>query len=529
MSKEVTFNTDARAKLMLGANVIAEAVRATLGAKGRNVMIGEGMYSARVTNDGVTVARSIDLDDPIENMGAYFLKEAASKTEEQAGDGTSTATILTQSMMREGMKFLAAGANPMDLKRGMHKASVAILKELENLSESVEPGSESVKHVATVSANNDKELGSLIAEAFSRVGKTGVVTAVESGNMDTEVNIVEGMELNRGYLDRSFCTNADKMTVEMEEPLILVTDYKIYSFKDLLPILDKINSKYRNRPTLIISDEIDPQVMPTIVMNHLQGRVNVACIKAPGYGDERQDTLEDIAIMTGGKVISESTGVKIEDATLDMLGEASKISISSEKTIIADGAGETEDIEDRMRFIKDSEEKEEDEYKKSKLSERLSKLAGGVGMISVGGFTDTEAEERKLRVDDAVAATKAAIDEGIVPGGGVALAIAKSRVKLDNLENRDEEFGADIVLSSLTEPLSQIITNAGKSVDLVLSKVVESNDGTGYNVNTDKFGNMIEEGIVDPSKVTKSALRNAVSISSMVITTEVIVSTKKED
>lgn len=525
MSKDVTFSSEAREKLMKGIDILAESVRVTLGAKGRNVMIGQGMFSAMVTNDGVTVARSIEFDDPIENMGAYFLKEAASKTEEQAGDGTSTATILTQSMLKSGMKYLSYGANPMDLKRGMFKMSECVLSELDSISRKISKDSDDLKHVATVSANNDEVLGALISEAFKKVGDKGIVAVMESGGLETEVTIVEGMELNRGYVDRAFCTNAEKMTIDLEDCFVLISDSKIYSFRQLLPILDKI--KTTNKPLLIISDEIDSQVLPTIILNHSQSLINVACIKAPGYGDERDDLLEDIAIITGGKVISEGRGVKLEDVTVDMLGECSKIHVTKDKTVLIDGDGDTDSIEDRMVFIKDQAGKEKDDYKKSKLEERLSKMSGGVAVIYVGGHTDTEAEERKLRVDDSLAATKAAIDEGIVPGGGVALILAENAVKMPKFNNKDEELGADIVLKSIREPFNQIIKNAGQSPDVIHSIIMGCDKGYGYNVNTDNYEDMFKSGIVDPVKVTKSALRNSVSISSMVITTEVVISNKK--
>jgi chaperonin GroEL len=529
MSKEVVFDSEARERLMRGVDTLANSIRVTLGAKGRNVMIGEGMYAASVTNDGVTVARSIELDDAIENMGAYFLKEAAAKTEEQAGDGTSTATILTQSMLRTGMKYLAAGANPMDLKRGMQLISSKLIDKIDEIATKIEYDSEEVKHVATVSANNDEELGGLIADAFKKVGKNGIVAVMESGSLETEVNVVEGMELDRGYVDRAFCTNGEKMTADLEDCYILITDAKIFSFRQLLPILEKVNKK--NKPVVIISDEIDQLVLPTIILNHSQSLINVACVKAPGFGNERDDILEDIATVTGGTIISEARGMKLEEAEIDMLGEASKVYISIDKTVIIDGFGETEAIEDRMTQIKEFADKEKDDYKKSKLIERLSKIAGGIGVIYVGGHTDTEAEERKLRVDDSVAATKAAIEDGIVPGGGVTLALAGHTVDLFNLKfpNRDQELGADIVLSALKEPLSQIVKNAGQSPDVILNEVLKQKDGTGYNVNTDEYEDMIKAGIVDPAKVTKSALRNAVSISSMVITTEVVVANKKQN
>lgn len=530
MSKEVVFEGDARARLMEGVNILADAVKVSLGAKGRNVMIGEGRFAGRITNDGVTIARSIDdLGDPIMNMGAYFVKEAASKTEEQAGDGTSTATILTQAMLSAGMKYLAAGSNPMDLKRGMSKATEALLKKIASDAKEIPFDSDEVAHVATISANNDEELGKTIAEAFRKVGKTGSVTAIESGNLETEVDVVEGLDFNRGYIDRVFCTNHNNMTVDLFDCYVLITDYKIHSFRQLLPILEKASKQ--NKPVLIISDEIDLAVLQTISLNHSQSLINVACVKAPGYGPERDDLLEDIAIVTGGKFIAESKGIKLEDMSLEDLGQVTKAHITSDNTTIIDGYGDTDDIEARLNLIQSQIEKEEDDYKRSKLIERLGKISGGVAVVYVGGHTDTEVEERKLRVDDAVAATKAAIEEGIVPGGGVELALAGNSIDVDdlNLANRDQELGADIVLSAMKEPLYQMMKNAGVSAEVVYLKVLAKNDNTGYNINTDTYENMFKAGIVDPAKVTKSALRNASSIASMVLTTEAVVALKNEE
>ena len=530
MSKEVVFEGDARARLMEGVNILADAVKVSLGAKGRNVMIGEGRFAGRITNDGVTIARSIDdLGDPIMNMGAYFVKEAAAKTEEQAGDGTSTATILTQAMLNIGMKYLAAGSNPMDLKRGMNKATEALLKKIESDAKEIPFDSDEVVHVATISANNDEELGKTIAEAFKKVGKTGSVTAIESGNLETEVEVVEGLDFNRGYIDRTFCTNHDNMTADLFDCYVLITDYKIHSFRQLLPILEKASKE--NRPVLIISDDIDLAVLQTISLNHSQSLINVACVRAPGYGPERDDLLEDIAIITGGTFMSQSKGVKLEDMKIEDLGQIAKAHITSENTTIIDGEGDTEDIESRLRLIQSQIEGEQDDYKRGKLIERLGKISGGVAVIYVGGHTETEVEERKLRVDDAVGATKAAIDEGIVPGGGVELIQAQRSVKIEDLglTNRDQELGADIVLSSLKQPLFQMMSNAGVSGDVVYATIIENSDNIGYNINTDAFEDMIKAGIVDPAKVTKSALRNASSIASMVLTTEAVVSLKIED
>lgn len=529
MSKEVVFHGDARERLMKGVDTLANSVRVTLGAKGRNAMLSQGMNSASVTNDGVTVARSMEFDDPIENMGAYFMKEVGSKTEEIAGDGTSTAIILAQSMLQIGLKYLAAGANPMDLKRGMLSASEAVLAKIISDSIEIPFDSKEVSHVATISANNDKKLGELIAMAFRRVGKTGSVAAIEAGNLETTVEVVEGLDFNRGYVDRSFCTNASNMTVDLFDCLVLITDYKIHSFRQLLPILEKANKL--NKPLLIISDEIDGAVLQTMILNHSQSIINVACVKAPGYGPEREDLLEDLAIITGSKFIAESKGLKLEDAEIEDLGGASKVHITSDMTTIIDGDGDTDDIEERLALIQTQIGTESDDYKNSKLVERLGKISGGVAVIYVGGHTDTEVEERKLRVDDAVAATQAAIQEGIVPGGGVELVLSGNSIGVDSLglTNKDQEMGADIVLKSLKEPLFQMLKNAGVSGELVFAEIIKRGDNTGFNINSGEYENMVESGIVDPAKVTKTALRNAVSIASMVLTTEVIVALKKNN
>jgi chaperonin GroEL len=432
-------------------------------------------------------------------------------------------------MLNIGMKYLAAGCNPMDLKRGMSKATDALLKKIESDAIEIPFDSDEVIHVATISANNDEELGKTIAEAFKKVGETGSVTAIESGNLETEVEVVEGLEFNRGYIDRTFCTNRDNMTADLFECYVLITDYKIHSFRQLLPILEKANKK--NKPVLIISDDIDLSVLQTISLNHSQSLINVVCVKAPGYGPERDDLLEDIAIITGGTFMSQSKGVKLEDMKNEDLGEIAKTHITSDSTTIVDGEGSTEDIEARLKLIKSQINDEEDDYKRGKLIERLGKISGGVAVIYVGGHTETEVEERKLRVDDAVGATKAAIDDGIVPGGGVELVQAGRSIKIDNLglTNKDQELGAAIILSSLKEPLFQMMSNAGISGDVVYAKIIEKGNNIGYNINTDTFEDMVKAGIIDPAKVTKSALRNASSIASMVLTTEAVVSLKIED
>jgi chaperonin GroEL len=529
MSKQIIFNKEAREKLMAGADKLADAVRVTLGAKGRNVMIGEGMHAAFVTNDGVTVARSVELDDPIENIGAYFLKEAASKTEEMAGDGTTTCTILTQSMLKLGMKYLAADANPMSLKRGMHKALERLVEMIDQDSIKISLDGDELRHVATISANNDEFIGGLIAESINKVGKSGIVTVESSSNMDTKVEIVEGTEFDKGYIHSYFMTNADKKIAELYDAYILVTDYKIYSMRDLLPILEKVG---RNKPLLIISDEIDSNVVPTIILNHSQGIINVCCVKAPGFGDVRISMLEDIAAITGAEFVSSGKGMKLEDVTLDMLGYAKKVNVSKDKTAIIDGDGDPDIIQSRIKQIEDDLKTEEDSYAKDKLHERLGRLTGGAAVLYVGGATETEMEEKKYRVDDALSATKAALEEGIVPGGGVELVLIADKLlngDKDYLVSRDEELGADIVLKSLKEPLFQILKNAGLSAEHIFSEICKLADGTGYDLNRNQFVNMVESGVIDPAKVTKAALINATSIASMVLTTEAIISKKPQE
>jgi len=528
MSKQIIFNKEAREKIMAGADKLANAVRVTLGAKGRNVMIGEGMHAAFVTNDGVTVARSVELDDPIENMGAYFLKEAASKTEEMAGDGTTTATILTQSMLKLGMKYLATDANPMDLKRGMHKALDMLLKMIDADSKKITLDSAELKHVATISANNDEYIGGLIAEAIHRVGKSGIVTVEQSTNIDTTVVVVEGTEFDRGYVHPYFMTNIEKKTAELENAYILVTDHKIFSMRELLPILEKVG---KNKPLLIISDEIDSNVIPTIILNHSQGIINVCCVKAPGFGDTRGSMLEDIAAITGAEFIASSKSMKLEDTTLEMLGYATKVTVGKDKTIIIDGNGDADDIEARIKQIESLIPEEEDAYAREKLQERLGRLVKGAAVLYVGGTTETEIEEKKYRVDDALSATKAALEDGIVPGGGVELVLAGERFDKNSISiyNADEELGVDIVLKSLREPLFQILDNAGLTVNSIFEKICELDNGTGYDLRSDKFTNMIDAGIIDPAKVTKSALMNAVSIASMILTTEAVISKKPNE
>jgi len=529
MSKQIIFNKEAREKLMSGANKLADAVRVTLGAKGRNVMIGEGMHAAFVTNDGVTVARSVELDDPIENMGAYFLKEAAAKTEDMAGDGTTTATILTQSMLKSGMKYLAADANPMDLKRGMHKALDKLIEIIDKDSKKIAHNDSEVKHVATISANNDDFIGGLIAEAISKVGASGIISVESSTGIETKVEIVEGTEFDRGYISPYFMNNIEKKTADLEEALILVTDNKIFSMRELLPILEKVGKSSKKSPLLIISDEIDSNVVPTIVLNHSQGLINVACVKAPGFGDIRVSMLEDIAAITGATFISSNKGMKLEDTTLEMLGSASRVVVAKDKTSIIGGYGETEEIESRINQIEELLTKEDDSYNIERLKERLSRLVGGAAVLYIGGATETEMEEKKFRVDDALSATKAALSDGIVPGGGVELVLASIKDLNLTLENRDEELGVDIVVSSLKEPMFQILRNAGLPAEGVHEKVCNMNNGSGFDVRRNEFVNMIDKGIIDPAKVTKSALTNAVSISSMILTTEAIISKKPNE
>lgn len=527
MAKQITFDVDAREKLKKGVDSLANAVKVTLGPKGRNVIIDKKFGAPSITKDGVSVAKEIELSDAIENMGAQMLKEVASKTADQAGDGTTTATVLAQAIVTSGLKHVAAGSNPMDLKRGIDKAVTAVIEELKKMSKSVGDDNQKIEQVATISANNDSNIGKLIAEAMKKVGKDGVITVEEAKGTETEVKTVEGMQFDRGYLSPYFVTNPDKMEAELENAYILIYDKKISSMKELLPILEK--TVQTGKPMLIISEEVDGEALATLVVNKLRGNLKVAAVKAPGFGDRRKAMLEDIAILTGGTVISEERGYKLENADLTYLGRAEKITIDKDNTIIVNGAGTKDDITARVNQIKAQIETTTSDYDKEKLQERLAKLAGGVAVLYVGAATEVEMKEKKDRVDDALAATRAAVEEGIVPGGGVAY--IRAQKALENLkgENDDENFGINIVKTSIEAPLRQIVANAGLEGSIIIHKIKEGKDDYGFNARTESYENLFAAGVIDPTKVGRVALENAASIASMLLTTECVLSEEKED
>lgn len=527
MAKEIYFDVEAREKLKRGVDALANAVKVTLGPKGRNVVIGKKFGAPHITKDGVTVAKEIELKDPIENMGAQMVKEVASKTADIAGDGTTTATVLAQAIIGAGMKNVAAGANPMDLKRGIDKAVIEVVKSLREQSSEVGSDNKKIKQIASISANNDETIGALIAEAMKAVGNDGVITVEEAKGTETSVKTVEGMQFDRGYLSPYFVTNTDKMITEMENPLILIYDKKISNMKELLPILEPVAQG--GKSLLIIAEDLDGEALATLVVNRIRGSLRVAAVKAPGFGDRRKAMLEDIAILTGGQVISEERGMTLEGTTIDMLGTAEKVDIDKENTTIINGAGKKADITARVNQIKAQLENTTSDYDKEKLQERLAKLAGGVAVLYVGAATEVEMKEKKDRVDDALAATRAAVEEGIVPGGGVALirAIA-SLEKLKGL-NEDEDTGIQIVRRAVEEPLRQIITNAGEEGAIIVQKVKEGKDDFGFNARTEKFENLYKAGVIDPTKVTRIAVENAASIASMLLTTECVIADEPED
>jgi chaperonin GroEL len=527
MAKDIKFDVDARDSLKRGVDKLANAVKVTLGPKGRNVILDKKFGAPHVTKDGVSVAKEIELKDPVENMGAQMVKEVASKTADDAGDGTTTATILAQVMVTTGLKNVAAGANPMDLKRGIDKAVVAVVAELKNISKSVGSDNEKIKQVATVSANNDDAIGTLIAEAMAKVKTEGVITVEEAKGTETTVDIVEGMQFDRGYLSPYFVTDAEKMIVDMENPYVLVYDKKISNMKDLLPILEPVAQT--GKPLLIIAEDVDGEALATLVVNKLRGGLKIATVKAPGFGDRRKAMLEDIAILTSAQVISEEQGFKLENATIEMLGTAEKITIDKDNTTIVNGAGKKADIQARVGQIKSQIESTTSDYDKEKLQERLAKLAGGVAVLYIGATTEVEMKEKKDRVDDALAATRAAVEEGIVPGGGVALVRAeKALINLKGL-NADEDTGIAIVRRALEEPLRQIIINAGGEGAVVVQKVREGEDDFGYNARTEEYANMYKAGIIDPTKVTRIALENAASIAALLLTTECVITDELEE
>jgi chaperonin GroEL len=527
MAKQIYFDVEAREKLKKGVDSLANAVKVTLGPKGRNVVIGKKFGAPQVTKDGVTVAKEIELKDPIENMGAQMVKEVASKTADIAGDGTTTATVLAQAIITAGLKNVAAGANPMDLKRGIDKAVAEVVRNLKALSKEVGSDNDKIKQIATISANNDETIGALIAQAMKVVGNDGVITVEEAKGTETEVKTVDGMQFDRGYLSPYFVTNTDKMVAEMEHPLILIYDKKISNMKELLPILEPVVQN--GKSLLIIAEDVDGEALATLVVNRLRGSLKIAAVKAPGFGDRRKAMLEDLAILTGGQVISEERGYTLENATLDMLGTAEKVEIDKDNTTIINGAGEKEAIQGRVKQIKAQMESTTSDYDREKLQERLAKLAGGVAVLYIGAPTEVEMKEKKDRVDDALAATRAAVEEGIVPGGGVALIRSIANLEKMKGDNEDETTGIAIVTRSVEEPLRQIVANAGGEGAVIVQKVREGKDDFGYNARTDQYQNLYEAGVIDPTKVTRIAIENAASIASMLLTTECVIADEPEE
>jgi len=527
MAKDIIFDIEARDGLKRGVDALANAVKVTLGPKGRNVVIGKAFGGPSITKDGVTVAKEIELEDPLENMGAQMVKEVASKTNDLAGDGTTTATVLAQAIVKEGLKNVAAGANPLDLKRGIDKAVEAIVKNLREQSQEVGNNSDKIKQVASISANNDDTIGDLISQAFDKVGKEGVITVEEAKGTTTYVDIVEGMQFDRGYLSPYFVTNADKMLTDLENPYILLFEKKIVNLKDLLPILEPVSQS--GRPLLIIAEDVEGEALATLVMNKLRGALKIAAVKAPGFGDRRKSMLEDVAILTGGTVISEERGLTLEKATLDMLGTAERVAIDKDNTTIVNGSGNADHIKARVAQIKAQIETTTSDYDKEKLQERLAKLAGGVAVLYVGAPSEVEMKEKKDRVDDALHATRAAVEEGIVSGGGVALVRTKEVLKAITTDSLDEVTGIKILDRAIEEPLRQIVENAGGEGSVVVAKVMEGKDDFGYNAKTEEYTNMLKAGIIDPTKVTRIALENAASVAGMILTTACTLVDIKED
>lgn len=527
MAKEILFSTESRDQLKKGVDALANAVKVTLGPKGRNVIIEKKFGAPQITKDGVTVAKEIDLTDPFQNAGAQLVKEVASKTGDDAGDGTTTATVLAQSIIAEGLKNVTAGANPMDLKRGIDKAVVKVVESIKAQSQKVGDNYDKIEQVATVSANNDPVIGKLIADAMRQVTKDGVITIEEAKGTDTTIGVVEGMQFDRGYLSAYFVTNTEKMECEMEQPYILIYDKKISNLKDMLPILEA--AVQTGRPLLIIAEDVDSEALTTLVVNRLRSQLKICAVKAPGFGDRRKEMLEDIAILTGGVVISEEKGLKLEQATIEMLGTADKVTVSKDNTTIVNGAGNKAGIKERCEQIKAQIKSTKSDYDREKLQERLAKLAGGVAVLYIGAASEIEMKEKKDRVDDALCATRAAIEEGIVPGGGVTYIRAIDALKGMKGDNADETTGIEIIKRAIEEPLRQIVANAGKEGAVVVQKVSEGKGDFGYNARTDVYENMHAAGVVDPAKVTRVALENAASIASMFLTTECVIVEKKED
>ena len=520
-AKNVVFGSDAREKMLKGVDTLANAVKVTLGPKGRNVVIEKSFGAPRTTKDGVTVAKEIELEDKLENMGAQMLREVASKANDVAGDGTTTATVLAQAIVREGMKRVAAGMNPMDLKRGIEKAAAEVVRDLAHSSKKVKTNEE-IAQVGTISANGDTEVGAMIAEAMAKVGNEGVITVEEAKSLETELDVVEGMQFDRGYLSPYFVTNADKMNVELEDVLILLHESKLSSLQPMLPILEAVVQS--QKPLLIIAEDVDGEALATLVVNKLRGGLKIAAVKAPGFGDRRKAMLQDIAVLTGGQVISEDLGIKLENVGMEMLGKAKRVSITKDDTTIVDGAGKKKDIEARVSQIRAQIEDTSSDYDREKLQERLAKLAGGVAVIKVGGATEVEVKEKKDRVDDALNATRAAVEEGIVPGGGVALLRASKNIDTVGV-NDDEKAGIDIVRKALEAPLRQIVENAGVEGSVVVNAILQNKSRSyGFNAQTEEYGDLVTMGVIDPVKVVRSALQNAASVAALLITTEASIS-----
>ena len=523
MAKEVTFGSEARDKMLKGVDILADAVKVTLGPKGRNVVLDKSFGAPRTTKDGVSVAKEIELEDKFENMGAQMVREVASRTNDVAGDGTTTATVLTQAIVREGHKAVAAGMNPMDLKRGIDQAAAAALADIEKRSKKVK-SNEEISQVGTISANGEAEIGEMIAEAMDKVGNEGVITVEEAKGLESELDVVEGMQFDRGYLSPYFITNADKMTAELEDPLILLHEAKLSNLQSMVPILEAVMQA--SRPLLIIAEDIEGEALATLVVNKLRGGLKIAAVKAPGFGDRRKAMLEDIAILTGGQVVSEDLGIKLENVTLDMLGTAKRVNITKDDSVIVDGAGNKKDIEARVAQIRTQIENTTSDYDREKLQERVAKLAGGVAVLKVGGATEVEVKERKDRVDDALNATRAAVEAGIVPGGGTALLLATQAVEKLTNDNADIQAGINIIRRALEAPLRQIAENAGVEGSIVVGKVLDGKGKTGFDAQNETYCDLIAAGIVDPAKVVTTALRDAASVAGLLITTEAMVAEK---
>ena len=519
-AKEVKFSDDARSRMAKGVNVLANAVKQTLGPKGRNVILDKSFGAPTVTKDGVSVAKEIELEDKFENMGAQMVKEVASKTSDVAGDGTTTATVLAQAIVREGLKAVTAGTNPMDIKRGIDKAVTAAVEDLKSMSKPCED-SKAIAQVGTISANSDEDIGNIIAESMEKVGKEGVITVEEGSGLENELDVVEGMQFDRGYLSPYFINDQQTMSVELETPYILLHDKKISNVRDLLPLLEGVAKA--GKPLLIIAEDIEGEALATLVVNNMRGIVKVAAVKAPGFGDRRKAMLEDIAILTAGTVISEEVGLSLEKTSLDDLGSAKRVQISKENTTIIDGSGKTSDIEGRVTQIRQQIEDTTSDYDREKLQERVAKLAGGVAVIKVGAATEIEMKEKKARVEDALHSTRAAVEEGVVPGGGVALIRAKSVINKVKGANDDQKIGVNILRRALEEPLRQIVSNAGEEASVILNSVADGKGNYGYNAASGEFGDMLEMGILDPTKVSRSALQNAASVAGLLLTTEAMV------